>query len=97
MVDNALVDATADLMHTHFDQRSSALLDRILVSVDITDVKAFNGVTTLSDHHPVWISWGGNRGGPWRLNPSILTKYWVEGAKGHMADLWGAKGDAVEK
>ena len=97
MINNALVDATADLMHTHFDQRSSALLDRIFVSGDITDVKAFNGVTTLSDHHPVWVSWGGSKGGPWKLNPSILTKSWVEGAKGHIADLWGAKGDAAEK
>ena len=93
MEDCGMFDAMANLKHTFFSSKYSALLDRILVSTEVTKEKAHSGNSNLSDHRPVAVKWGGKKGYIWRLNPSILSDSWAEGMQGVMADTWRANQD----
>ena len=88
MEDYGMFDVTANLEHTFFSSKYTALLDRILVSTEVTEEKAYNGNSDFSDHRPVAVEWGGKKGYIWRLNPSILSDSWAEGVQGVMADTW---------
>ena len=54
-----MFDTIANLEHTFFSSKYSALLDRILVSTEITEKKAYNSNSDLSDHRPIAVEWGG--------------------------------------
>ena len=57
MKDYGLIDATSELDHTFHSSTYSALINRILVSRDMIEGKAYNGTSDLSDHNPVAITW----------------------------------------
>ena len=98
MEESGLMDATADLGHSYFGNTGLSLVDRIFISADLVDVKAFNGYSMLSDHSPVGIQWDVVRGSFWRMNAAILKDdNWVEGLKGVIADIWAEKSACVIK
>ena len=56
-----VIDATSELDHMFHSSTYSALIDRILVSLNIIEDKAYNGTFHLSDHNPVAITWDEKR------------------------------------
>ena len=90
--------ATADLGHSYFGNTGSSLVDRIFISADLIDVKAFNKYSMLSDHSSVGIQWDVVRGLFWRMNVAILKDdNWVEEVKGVIADIWAEKNTCIIK
>jgi hypothetical protein len=91
-----LYDATEGLDHSHFGVGNLSLLDRILVSVDVGEVRAFNASASISDHTPVAIEWKDELcKGMWRLNPVILeNECWRKDVMCVLEEIWRDKASA---